>query len=384
MRVLVTGGAGFIGARLSRHLVSRGHAVRVLDNLSPQIHGPDALARSGPLQQLRDEVELVVGSVTNPEAWQHAIAGQDAIVHLAAETGTGQSMYESDRYVQVNVSGTALMLDALGKLPNKVSKVIVSSSRAVIGEGAYRDASGRIVFPPSRRDRDLSQGRFGLYCETTGEELESVPTDESAPFQPTSVYGITKQAQEQLVATGCAALGRAFVALRYQNVYGPGQSLSNPYTGLLSIFSTRLLSGRGIEVFEDGEESRDFVFIDDVVAATTAALERETANNRIVGIGSGTRTSVLQAARGLAAALGCEPELRISGRYRLGDIRHNCADLSRAREVLGYVPSVTFEEGLRRFVAWVREQGPGSDGYERSLEELGSRGMLRGARAHHE
>ncbi|WKW12526.1 NAD-dependent epimerase/dehydratase family protein [Pseudogemmatithrix spongiicola] len=384
MRVLVTGGAGFIGARLSRHLVSRGHAVRVLDNLSPQIHGPDALTRPGPLQQLRAEVELVVGSVTDPEVWRQAIAGQDAVVHLAAETGTGQSMYESDRYVQVNVSGTALMLDALGTLRNSVSKVVVSSSRAVIGEGAYRDGAGRIVFPPSRRDRDLSQGRFGLYCETTGEELESVPTDESAPFQPTSVYGITKQAQEQLVTTGCAALGRAFVALRYQNVYGPGQSLSNPYTGLLSIFSTRLLSGRGIEVFEDGEESRDFVFIDDVVAATTAALERDAANNHVIGIGSGTRTSVLQAARGLAAALGCEPELRISGRYRLGDIRHNCADLSRARQALGYVPTVTFEEGLRRFVAWVREQGPGSDGYERSLEELGARGMLRGARAHHE
>jgi dTDP-L-rhamnose 4-epimerase len=278
------------------------------------------------------------------------------------------------------VGGTALMLDVVGAEANSIKKIVVASSRAVTGEGKYRDASGAVVYPMSRAESDLAAGRFELYDRAGGDPLEPLGTDEQTPFSPVSVYGITKQAQEQLVAAGCTALGLPYVALRYQNVFGPGQSLSNPYTGILSIFSTRMLAGRDIEIFEDGYESRDFVFIDDVVSATVAALTRPSADNHVLSIGSGVRTSVLDAARTLQAALGTDVALRVSGRYRVGDIRHSFADISRAKRAIGFQPTVSFADGVGRFVEWVRATPNRADAYERSLSELAERGLLRGLR----
>lgn len=378
MRVLVTGGAGFIGTALVRRLTASGHSVRVLDSLSPQVHGTDPAARLAELRRAHPGVEFIVGSVGERGDWERAIEGQEGIVHLAAETGTGQSMYESERYVRVNVAGTALMLDVLGSAAHQVRKVVVASSRAVTGEGKYRRSSGEIVYPGSRSAADMAAGRFELCGGPGGEPLQPLGTDEATPFSPVSVYGITKQAQEQLVVTGCAALGVPSVALRYQNVYGPGQSLSNPYTGILSIFATRMLAGRDIEIFEDGHESRDFLFVDDAVDVTLAALLRHEADGAVLSIGSGQRISVLEATQALERTLDTPATVRVTGRFRAGDIRHNFADISRARALLGFAPAVSFEEGLRRFVAWVRAVPERRDGYERSLAELTERGLLRG------
>lgn len=378
MRILITGGAGFIGSNLALALIRAGHEVTVLDNLSRQIHGDDPRAKSPLFKSIDGQVRFIEGSVTDEAAWRSALEGQEAIVHLAAETGTGQSMYEISHYADVNVGGTALMLQLLASTrPHSVRKVIVASSRALYGEGKYRSATG-IVYPGARHDADLKAGRFDLYCARTGEPLELLPTDEESAIHPSSVYGITKQTQEQLVMTVCPTLGIAGTAFRYQNVYGAGQSLSNPYTGILSIFSTRILHDKPINIFEDGLESRDFVYIDDVVRATMAALFTDEANGQVFGIGSGVPTSVLTAARTLMAKFGREVPVQVTGQYRLGDIRHNFADLGKARRLLGFEPSIDFEAGISRLVQWVLQQPIQADGYERSLAELKSKGLMRG------
>lgn len=378
MRVLITGGAGFIGSSLALRLIADGHEVTVLDSLSPQIHGAEPRTGSPLFARIDGRVRFVHGSVTDPEAWADALPGQEAIVHLAAETGTGQSMYEVRRYTDTNVGGTALMLDLLANGPHSVRKVLVASSRALYGEGRYVDAGGGVHHPGARRAQDMEAGRFGLYHPETGEELRMVPTDESSRLHPSSVYGVTKHTQEQLVMTLCPAIGVAATALRYQNVYGPGQSLSNPYTGILSIFSTRILHGRSISVFEDGAESRDFVYIDDVVRATADALVADAADGEVFGIGSGVGTSVLDAARALVSAFGMSVPIEVTGAFRLGDIRHNVADLDKPRRLLGYAPTVDFVTGIGRFVEWVRTQPVQDDAYERSLAELKDKGLMRG------
>jgi len=376
MRILITGGAGFIGSNLSIALHRAGHRVTVLDSLSPQIHGADPRADSSLLKSIEDLVRFVQGSVTEESDWTKVLGGQDAIVHLAAETGTGQSMYEIKRYADVNVGGTALMLNLLASGAHEVRKVVVASSRALYGEGKYRSPAG-VVYPGARQKEDLDQGRFEP-MSATGEPLTSIATDEDSKLHPSSVYGITKLAQEQLVMTVCASLGIAATALRLQNVYGPGQSLANPYTGILSIFSKRIVAGKEINVFEDGRESRDFVYIDDVVRAITLALQSPQADGEVFGIGSGVGTNVLAAAQTLCAKFGRDVAIRVSGAYRLGDIRHNVADLAKARKVLGFEPSVAFDAGIASFVEWVLGQPLTDDHYERSLAELRAKGLMSG------
>ena len=377
MHILITGGAGFIGSSLALALIAQGHEVTVLDALSSQIHGPDGRQGSALFARIDGKVRFLHGSITDAALWPQALEGQEAVVHLAAETGTGQSMYEVHRYADVNVGGTALLLQALAQPGHSVRRLLVASSRALYGEGRYRAADGSFVYPASRRAEDLERGRFELYGPD-GAALELVPTDENSRIHPTSVYGITKQTQEQLVMTMGAALGVEPVALRYQNVYGPGQSLSNPYTGILSIFSTRILHGRPIAVFEDGLESRDFVYIDDVVRATTSALFAPAAAGQVFGIGSGAATSVIEAARALLAKLGRTVPVDVTGAFRVGDIRHNLADLTLARSLLGYAPQVDFGTGIEHFVQWVLTQPLPNDRYERSLNELRQRGLMRG------
>ena len=251
--ILITGGAGFIGSNLAIQLIKRGYMITVLDNLSPQIHGKNPDIESPLYNSIKDRVNFIRGCVTSREDLLKAMKGQDAVVHLAAETGTGQSMYEIQKYTDVNIGGTSLMLDILTNTQHTIKKVIIASSRAIYGEGRYL-CKEKYVYPLSRKKEDMSSGDFECNCEECNSSLQLVGTDEDSKIHPTSVYGITKQVQEQLVMTVCPTIGINPVAFRYQNVYGPGQSLSNPYTGILSIFSTRIKNGNEINIFEDGKE----------------------------------------------------------------------------------------------------------------------------------
>jgi dTDP-L-rhamnose 4-epimerase len=377
MRVLITGGAGFIGSNLALRLLREGHSVTVLDSLSPQIHGDDPKTTSPLYASVRGRVDFIRASVCGETAVAQALAGAEAVVHLAAETGTGQSMYEILRYADINVGGTALLLDRLANHPHSVRRVVVASSRAIYGEGKYRAPDGSIVYPRARRVEDLQAGRFEPLCPRTGEPLHLLPTDEESTIHPSSVYGITKQSQEQMVLTVCPSLGIEPVALRYQNVYGPGQSLKNPYTGILSIFSTRILNGNPINIFEDGRESRDFVFIDDVVQATCLALFHPDAAGQVFGIGSGVATDVQAVAQTLVRCYGRRVPVNVTGAFRIGDIRHNLADLTKARRLIGFEPQVDFASGIERFADWVRNQEVAEDRYENSIQELAAKGLYK-------
>jgi dTDP-L-rhamnose 4-epimerase len=375
--VLITGGSGFIGSRLALRLLAAGHEVRVLDALIPQIHGDDPEA--SPLyQSIQGKVDFHRGCITDRSLLAHCLQGVDAVVHLAAETGTGQSMYEIQRYVDVNVGGTGILLDLLANAQHQVRKLVVASSRAIYGEGKYRCATHGVVYPEQRTAEDMEQGLFSPRCPVCGAFVEVEATDESTPAKPSSIYGITKLNQEQMVLTVGRALGIPSLAFRYQNVYGPGQSLSNPYTGILSIFSTRIRNGKSINIFEDGRESRDFVFVDDVVAATMLGVEHEGWVNDVFNVGSGVPTDVNAIVRMLQAAFGKEVPTAVSGQFRLGDICHNFADLGKIERVLGFVPRVGIEQGISRFVDWVKEQQGGKDAYEESLRELAEKGLFKG------
>jgi dTDP-L-rhamnose 4-epimerase len=375
--VLITGGAGFIGSSLAKKLHAKGYDVIALDTLSEQIHGSDPW--SSPLvRSLEGVAQLVKGSVTDKAVMTRVLKSADIVIHFAAETGTGQSMYSVHHYSDVNIGGTTLMLDILANISHSVKRMVVASSRSIYGEGRYRDNTGTYVYPRERRHADCTAGRFNPIDLRTGEDYELCATDENSKIHPSSVYGITKQVQEQMVMTVAPLLGIEPVALRYQNVYGPGQSLSNPYTGILSIFSNLILQSKEINVFEDGLESRDFVFIEDVVAATILAIEHQNAANDVFNVGSGVATTVLEVVDHLRRHLGEGGGYRVSGEFRLGDIRHNYADLSHIRDCLGYQPQVPFSEGIEHFATWVAEQGPVLNKYDESLAELRERGLIRG------
>lgn len=375
---MVTGGAGFIGSNLALKLVEKGYRVTVLDNLSPQIHGENPEHTSPLYRSIIGKVTFINGSVTSREDWLKALRGQECVVHLAAETGTGQSMYEIQKYVEVNIGGTALLLDLLTNTEHTVKKVVVAESRAIYGEGRYYSPElGRYVYPEPRNDADMREKDFEVKYPGCSQPLELVATTEDSLIHPTSVYGITKQVQGQLVHLVCPSIGIAAVSYRYQNVYGPGQSLSNPYTGILSIFSTRIKNGNEINIFEDGKETRDFVYIDDVVEATLLGIEKEEANGHTFNIGTGVATDVLTVARTLIGKYGLQVPLRVSGNYRLGDIRHNYADLSLARELLGFEPRWDFDRGISRFVDWVNAQEVQEDKYESSIREMKRKGLYK-------
>ena len=374
--ILVTGGAGFIGSNLVLKLLDRGYYITVLDNLSPQIHGKNPETESSLFKSIKDKVKFIKGSVTGRENWEKAVSNQDAIIHLAAETGTGQSMYQVHKYVDVNINGTALMLDVLVNGDYKIKKVIIASSRAIYGEGKYRSKELGIVFPSHREEEDLNKGDFEVKYPNSS-DLTLVATDEESKIHPSSVYGITKQNQEQMIMTVCPTLGIAAVAFRYQNVYGPGQSLKNPYTGILSIFSTQIKNGNGINIFEDGKESRDFVYIDDVVDATILGLEKEEANNQIFNVGTGTPTDVYTVAKQLIKNYRIEVPIIISGNYRLGDIRHNFADITKISSMLNFVPKISFNQGLEKFTNWVNSQEIQEDYYQKSIEEMKVKGLYK-------
>ena len=378
-KILITGGAGFIGSNLALTLLKRGHQVTLLDNLSEQIHGKNPEETSSLYLSIKDKVHFIKGTVACRETLQKAIADNTVIVHLAAETGTGQSMYEIQHYTDVNIGATALLLDILTNEKHSVKKVVVASSRAIYGEGKYYNKTkNTFVYPLQRTDDDMQRGDFEVKDpQNHSDVLELVATTEDAIIHPTSVYGITKQVQEQLVMTVCPTIGIAGVAFRYQNVYGPGQSLKNPYTGILSIFSTQIKNGNGINIFEDGKETRDFVFISDVIDATVLGIEKETANNQVFNVGTGVATDVITVATELSKNYGIQVPITISGNYRLGDIRHNYADISKAKQLLGFEPKVSFQEGLKQFTDWVNTQEVEEDKYQQSIEEMKAKGLYK-------
>lgn len=372
MNILITGGAGFIGTHLSRRLLELGHAVTVLDNFCTQIHA----GKMELTPDLQSHVRLVIGDVADPSALAPALDRAECVVHLAAETGTGQSMYEVSRYERTNLAGTALIYEFLTKSKaRKVERIVVASSRAIYGEGAYRCDEHGIVYPLPRTSTEKTAGLFDLLCPVCCGACETAPTPEAAPLRPTSFYGLTKQVQEQMVLLFGKVLGIPSFALRYQNVYGPGQSLHNPYTGILAIFSNLARTGHLIQVFEDGQESRDFVYVEDVVRATAACLSPHAVGCEAVNIGSNERASVLTVANEINSFFGNRSEIKITGAFREGDIRHGMADLTKARALLAYEPRWSFPDGLRKFLSWAMENELPENRYEQSLAEMKQRGL---------
>jgi dTDP-L-rhamnose 4-epimerase len=371
LNILVTGGAGFIGSHLVDALVGRGHRVRVLDALVPQVHGEVAAP-----QHLNPAAEFVRGDVCDAAAVERALEGIDAVFHEAAEVGVGQSMYEITRYVRANDLGTAVLLEALIKRRPRVRKLVVASSMSIYGEGAYECDDCGAVHPQLRPSRQLLERRWEPECPRCGKPLRPAPTGEDKPLFPTSVYAVSKQDQEQY----SLAVGRSYdiptVALRYFNVYGTRQALSNPYTGVCAIFSSRLLNDQPPVVFEDAGQTRDFVHVSDIVRANLLALESDRADYHAVNVGTGRAISIRQIARMLAEGLGKEIEPELTGKYREGDIRHCVADITRARELLGYEPRVSLEEGIPELLGWVREQ-KATDQVMRATAELESRRLVR-------
>ncbi len=373
--ILITGGAGFIGSNLALKLNSLGYSVTVLDHLSEQIHGSNS--ENSPLyQSVLGKVNFIKGDVTCREDVEKSIQNQDVIIHLAAETGTGQSMYEIEKYSRVNVYGTALILDVLVNQKNAVKKFILASSRAVYGEGKYQKGNFEAVYPESRSVASMQQGKFEMTDEN-GEILQALATDENSKLHPTSYYGLTKLQQEQMVKLVCKSIGVKYVILRYQNVFGVGQSLLNPYTGILSIFSTQILNAKNLNIFEDGLMTRDFINIEDTVEATIKSLELESANNEIINVGSGIATDVLTIANILVHSYAKNISIDISGDYRVGGIRHNFADLTKARKLLDFEPKVTFQNGIQEFTKWVLSQPRVDNNLEFSLKEMKDKGFMK-------
>lgn len=368
-QILITGGAGFVGSHLADGLLRAGHSVRVLDNLTPQVHGdsvPDYLS---------PDVELVVGDVRDPDGVRKALSNVDVVYHFAAAVGVGQSMYEINRYMSINTQGTAEVLQAMLDTRHTPEKLIVASSMSIYGEGSYVCLEcGERAAPPVRTNAQLRSGRWDMHCSLCNGTLQPVPTDEKKPSGTNSVYALSKRDQEEL----CLIYGRTYgvpvTALRFFNIYGTRQALSNPYTGVAAIFASRLMNGQRPMVFEDGQQMRDFVSVYDIVRANMLAMESTESNGEVINIGCGKPITIMQVAEILARSLGKDLEPIVTQKYRAGDIRHCYADVTRARALLGYEPRVTHDEGFTELAEWLAEQRA-EDKAETMLSELSAFGL---------
>jgi len=368
-QILITGGAGFVGSHLADGLLKAGHSVRVLDCLTPQVHGnrvPDYLSR---------DVELVIGDVRDRETVRRALANVDVIYHFAAAVGVGQSMYEIGRYMSVNTQGTAELLQAMLDLRHTPDKLVVASSMSIYGEGSYICAEcGANATPAVRTNAQLRAGQWEMHCDLCGGTLKPVPTNEEKPGALKSVYALSKRDQEEL----CLIYGRTYgipvTALRFFNIYGMRQALSNPYTGVAAIFASRLINGQSPMVFEDGQQMRDFVSVYDIVRANILAMESGPSDGEVINIGHGKPITILQVAQILARSLGVKICPVISQKYRAGDVRHCYADLTKARNLLGYEPCVTHDEGFKELAEWLVEQDA-EDRAETMIRELTAYGL---------
>ncbi len=377
MNVLVTGGAGFIGSHLVDELVARAHAVTVLDNLDPQVHGPAAKTPRHLADHLANgRVRFHFGDVTDAEALKASLEGVEAVVHLAAVVGVGQSMYEPYYYVRTNAAGTGLLLDLVARNPKAIRKLVVASSMSLYGEGAYRCPACGGGAGEERSEEQLAASRWEIVCRGCGSDMEPVGTPETKVPAIASVYAATKKHQEDLFVS----FGRAYriptFALRFFNVFGRRQSLGNPYTGVAAIFLSRLLNGRPPLIFEDGGQSRDFIDVRDVAAALVKATEFQGSGTHVLNVGTGRRTSVAQVAEALSSHLGVDLKPQVLGKYRAGDIRHCIAETAEARRVLGFQARYSLEDGIPDLINWCRNEQP-PDGVEASFAELSKKGLVR-------
>src|SRR3954469_18422112 len=369
MRTLVTGGAGFIGSHLVCTLVAQGDDVVVLDSLEPQVHGDQR-------PDLPPSVELIVGNVGDAALADQALAGADRVVHLAAAVGVGQSMYEIARYTELNTMATARFLEYVVAQRPMPLRMVVASSMSIYGEGEYACEEHGSVAPGPRPEEQLLARAWETACPSCGRELKPLGTSEAKPLIPTSIYAINKRDHEEMVLVTGAAYGIPAVALRFFNVYGPGQALSNPYTGVAAIFASRLLNGRPPVIFEDGEQSRDFTHVSDIVQGILLALESDSAVGHAVNLGTGRPTSVAQVAQVISAGMGLEIEPVLNQQYRAGDIRHCFADPTEAERVLGFKAKTSFEDGMAELIGWLEEQRA-NDHVDAATEELLARGLAR-------
>jgi dTDP-L-rhamnose 4-epimerase len=370
MKIIITGGLGFIGVELARSLVSSGHDVMLLDNLNVQIHG------ELPVVNVPVGAKVVRMDICDIAERYELIDGADAVFHLAAETGTAQSMYQISHYTRVNCDGTSALLEAIAKCTRRPKQVVLASSRSVYGEGAYALADDfNVLVPAMVRTREALEAGCWELTDEQGRTLVAVPTPENLQFAPGSIYAATKAAQELLLSSASIALSLRTTIFRFQNVYGEGQSLLNPYTGIISIFFNRARQGLHIPVYEDGLESRDFVHVSDIVTALASALETTLPNGLILNVGAGVPTSVSHLAATLLKVSGLDVPVHVTGQYRLGDIRHCYADLTQIRKYLGFVPKMSLEDGLRGFCQWADTQPVHKDQSAQAETELKKRGL---------
>jgi dTDP-L-rhamnose 4-epimerase len=350
--ILITGGAGFVGSHLADALLAAGHHVRIFDNLTDQVH------HDGIPEYLSEDAEFVQGDVQDSAAVRRALAGIDVVFHMAAAVGVGQSMYEIERYMGSNTQGTAVLLQQLLDRKSRVEKLVLASSMSIYGEGKYLCAQCGSVAPQLRTVDQLRIKQWEPNCPACGEALTPIPTDESKPLQCSSIYALSKKDQEEMCLLFGRTYGLSAVALRYFNIYGTRQALSNPYTGVAAIFASRFMNGNPPLVFEDGAQLRDFVSVEDVVRANLLAMESSQADGMAVNIGSGEPISIREVAAELARAMDSEIAAELTQKYRAGDVRHCFADISAARKFLGYAPQVRFADGLKDLVQWLCSQQP--------------------------
>lgn len=378
MKILITGGSGFIGAEIVNQLfVLGGYEVTVLDTMTEQIHGKD-WEKSYLYQSIIGKCKFIKGDICDLDTVRSAITDNEIILHLAAETGTGQSMYMINQYNKTNVMGTSNILQAIslaGK-DSKVKKIILSSSRSVYGEGKYECPKCGVIYPDNRDKEKMLEGDFNFYCPNCGKKMTLLPTTEDSKIKPASLYAYTKSAQEMMLQTMCPAMGINYIIFRFQNVYGVGQSLKNPYTGILSVFSTLMLENKPVNIFEDGLESRDFVNVKDIAKGVIASINCEESNEKIINLGSGVNTSVIEIAEILKKHYKSNSIIKITGDFRIGDIAHNKADISKAQEIMGFQPKISLEDGLAEFCKWVEGQNTDNSKYELSLAEMEQAGMF--------
>ncbi|NNM64220.1 MAG: NAD-dependent epimerase/dehydratase family protein [Burkholderiales bacterium] len=371
MKILITGGCGFIGQWLIKKLTENNNEIIVLDNLSPQIHGetPDKFVFTNKFPN----VKFVFDDVRNVKILDSLLSEVEAVVHLAAETGTGQSMYQIRHYYDVNVLATAELFEAIGRKHQQVKKIILASSRSVYGEGAYL-CNDKMMTPAPRSHRQLLAGEWEP-LGPHGEALRCIATPEHAVAKPASVYAATKLANEQLGQVFADAYQKQVISLRFQNVYGEGQSLTNPYTGILSIFSNQMRQNISVNIFEDGCESRDFIHVSDAAVAIKKALDYSKSKYGVFNIGSGVATSVLEIAERLKRILCSNSEIQVTGSFRLGDIRHNYADIRLAGQILNFAPQVNLDDGLKKFCHWALQQNMMDDRSKSALLEMTELGL---------
>lgn len=368
--ILVTGGAGFIGSHLVDKLISEGYKVRIVDNLTHQVHQGKIPA------YLNEKAEFIKGDVTKKEDLEKALKDIDAIFHEAAVVGVGQSMYKIEHYTYNNTMGTAKLLDYLANSKHTVKRILVASSMSAYGEGLYHCHKCGLIRPPLRSDEQMNQKKWELICPNCGNLLEPIGTPESEPFKCNSIYAVTKHSQEDMVMIFGKAYGIPATTLRYFNVYGPRQSLSNPYTGVAAIFLSRLKNNKAPVVYEDGLQTRDFISVYDIAEANVICLKNEKCFGKIFNVGTGNSTSIKKVAQILANILGKNIEPEITKKFRSGDVRHCTADTSLIEKTLGWKPKWDFEKGIKDLIDWGEKQDA-KDLFDQASKELNAKGLLK-------